>query len=190
MDRRTFLRKAGLGSVAVASAPGVLGALATPAWADDEDEHRFRFVTVSSAGTIDSVTHLLIMNGNGRFGGSGIEGFGTWAHVNGADPNPATNLLASGRWRTLSLVSFTSIGTYAEVLEAGVLEARIFLRRLRPTRGSFEGTLKVVCNIGPGGLSTGQAEGVTVTIDGAPVGPFAPLSPALGLTIFIPPIGD
>lgn len=187
MDRRTFLRKAGLGSVAVASAPGVLGALATPAWADDEDEHRFRFATVSSAGTIDSVTHLLIMNGNGRFGGSGLEGFGTWAHVNGADPNPATNLLASGKWRPLSLVSFSPIGTYGGVLEAGALVARIFLKRLQPTRGTFEGTLTVICNIPPAGLSTGQAEGVTISIDGAPVGPFTPLT---GLTIFIPPLGD
>jgi hypothetical protein len=29
-----------------------------------------------------------------------------------------------------------------------------------------------------------------VTIDGAPVGPFAPLASPLGLTIFIPPLGD
>lgn len=68
--------------------------------------------------------------------------------------------------------------------------ARIFIRRLRPTRGSFEGTLRVACNIGPAGLSTGEAEGVTVTIDGAPVGPFVPLTPPLGLTIFVPPLGD
>lgn len=188
MDRRTFLKKAGLGSVAVASAPGVLGALATPASADDE--HRFRFVTVSSAGTIDGVAHLLIMNGNGRVEGSSVEGFGTWAHVNGADPSPSTNLLASGKWRPLSLVSFVPIGTYGGVLEAGTLEARIFIKRLHPTRGTFEGTLRVVCNIGPAGLSTGEAEGVTVSIDGGPVGPFTPLTPPLGLTIFVPPIWD
>jgi len=188
MDRRTFLKRAGLGSVAVASAPGVIGALARPAWADDET--RFRFVTVSSAGTIGSVTHLFIMNGNGRVDGSDIEGFGTWAHVNGADPNPATNLLASGKWRPLSVESFGLIGTYGDVFAAGILQARILLKRLRPTRGAFEGTLRMVCNIGPAGLSTGEAEGVVVTIDGAPVGPFTPLTPPLGLTIFIPPLGD
>ncbi|HXF73151.1 MAG TPA: hypothetical protein VNO79_11135 [Actinomycetota bacterium] len=188
MDRRTFLRKAGLGSVALASAPGVVSALARPAWADDE--HRFRFVTVSTAGTIDGVTHLFIANGNGRVEGSSVEGFGTWAHVNGADPNPSTNLLASGKWRPVSLVSFTPIGTYGGVLEAGTLVARIVLKRLQPTRATFEGTLTVVCNIGPAGLSTGQAEGVTISIDGAPVGPFVPFPSPLGLTIFIPPLGD
>ncbi|HXF36900.1 MAG TPA: hypothetical protein VNO17_06940 [Actinomycetota bacterium] len=185
MDRRTFLRRAGLGSIAVASAPGVVGALATPARADDG--FRFRFVALATAGDIEGVQHRLIIHGNGRFDDSSIRGFGTWAHINLADPDPATNVLASGKWRPTNLVRFDLEGIYAEVLAAGVLETEVFLKRVFPEPGTFEGTLTVVCDIPPGGLDAPGNAGIVLSIDGAPVGPFTQLA---GLTIFVPPLDD
>lgn len=44
-------------------------------------------------------------------------------------------------------------------------------------------TVRVVCNIGAAGLSTGEEEGATLTIPGAPFGPFVPVANS-ALSIF------
>ncbi len=177
MNRRKFFKKAGLGSIALASLLTL--DFTTPASADD-NQTNFRFVSVSAAVTIDGVAHRMIMNGNGKVTPSQVVGGGSFVHINNAPPVPKP-ILASGTWKAKRLLSFELIGTYGS-LASGVLEMEI---DLLPEGGPVTpATLEVICNIGAAGLSTGEEEGFILTIPGAPFGPFMPLVPAFGLLIF------
>lgn len=179
MDRREFIKKAGLGSAALASVPLMVGSLAEPAWADDEEGGtKFRVVSVSHSTTSSD---LVAFNGNGKFGTSWVRGNGAFVHFSpvGSPPFP---IVATGKWRAKEFVSFESFGTYG-ALEAGILEMMINLLPAPAGSGKISAMCKVVCNVGPGALSTGQEEGVTLELPGLE---FEPLSPALGLTIFVP----
>jgi len=184
MDRRDFLKKAGIGSAALASLPIVAEGLASPAWAGegDEGDTRFRFVVVSK---LTSGPDLVAINGNGKFGASGIRGNGAFTHFipGGTPPFP---IVATGFFRATKLISFESIGTYG-VLEAGILEMEASVRVTAPDPAKVPATLTVVCNIGPGGLFTPHHEGVTIEVEGFK---FEPLEPELGLTIFVPVVGS
>jgi hypothetical protein len=176
MERREFIKKAGLGSAVLASAPVMVEALAEPAWADVEGGTRFRCVVVSHSTTSSD---LVAFNGNGAFDASSVGGRGAFVHWSpvGSPPFP---IVATGRWRAKEFVSFESFGMYG-ALEAGILEMMITL--LPAGSSKISAMCKVVCNIGPGALSTGEEEGVTLELPGLE---FEPLSPAVGLTIFVP----
>jgi hypothetical protein len=188
LDRRDFLKKAGLAPLALA-VPGLGGV----AWADDDDEdgHGWTFVALSAGATTpDGVAHTFIMNGCGRVDEDDVTGGGTFAHIDNAPTAPVPKpILATGTWEMRRLLSFNTIGTYGGHLVAGILEARI---RLFPDGAPrVKATLKIVCNLGPAGILTGQPEGFFLTVDGSPpFGVFAPLSPNVGLTIFTPPEED
>ena len=181
MDRREFIKKAGLGSAVLASAPILAESLATPALANDEEDiTKFRCTVVSHSTTS---TDLLAFNGNGRFGASSVRGNGAFVHWTpiGSAPFP---IVATGFWKADELISFESNGTYG-TFESGILEMTI---DLMPTSGpKISAPCKVVCNVAPGGLFTGLEEGVTLELPGLE---FEPLSPAVGLTIFVPVIDD
>jgi hypothetical protein len=112
---------------------------------------------------------------------SSVRGNGSFVHFSpvGSPPFP---IVASGKWRATEFVSFESFGTYGS-LEAGILEMMISLRPAPPGSGKISAMCKVVCNVGPGALSTGLEEGVTIELPGLE---FEPFSPALGLTAFVP----
>ncbi len=155
MNRREFLKKAGLGTVALASLPTLgpvlINSLATPALASDQTN--FTFVVVSK---LVGGPDLLILNGSGKFGSGEVNGGGSFTHV-----NPGTGVIvASGTWRAKKLVSFTPNGTFG-AHASGILEMK---SRLLPTGGErVEGVvMRQVCNLP--GLDTGQEEGVTVTL--------------------------
>lgn len=176
MNRRAFLQRIGLGSLAASSVP----LLGSPALAhldsEEENERHFRFVALSFRGTPTS--EAMVMEGTGIFGHGRLQGNGDWQHITW--PPPST-LLGHGLWRKKSLVSYqTGFGSFAEI-EASILTLRI---RMLPAEDTdvdpFNATLKIVCNVGPAGLLTGQTEGYTLTL---PTGaPFVPAVANVGLT--------
>ncbi len=181
MNRREFLKKAGAGSIAVASIsalPALDMVLANAAAAAGQTN--FHFLAFSSGATVGGVQHRVAMAGEGKINGSQVVADGSFVHFDNASAVPKT-ILGTGTWKAKRLLSFNLIGTWG-VLAAGILESEI---HLVPVGGSpIPAVLKVVCNIGPAGISTGQDEGFTLTIPGAPFSPFVPLVPALGLTVF------
>ncbi len=211
MERRELLRKAGLGSLALASLPKMLDVLAAPVWA--EGQTNFHFIALSLAGPPGTPTaqqHSLIMGGQGRFNpdrvGSQVEGGGVFVHFTspGANPPPGGTplpVVASGSWAARLLVSYKQIGMYGAAA-AGVLDMVIDLHREIPSKAVIRGaTLKVVCNIGPAGLVTGEREGFFLSIPGTdfgaggkpgpfvPFGPVPPppapaIAPGIGVTLF------
>jgi hypothetical protein len=211
MDRRELLRKVGLGSLALASLPKMLDVLAAPVWAEGQTNFHFIGVGLAGApGTPAAPQHSLIMGGQGRFNpdriGSQVEGGGVFVHFTspGANPPPGGTplpIVASGSWVPRLLVNYKQIGTYG-VGAAGVLDMVIDLLREVPSKALIRGaTLRVVCNIGPAGLVTGEREGFTLSIPGTefsaggtpgpfvPFGPVPPppapaIAPGIGVTIF------
>ena len=204
MDRRDFLKKAGLGSIALASLPAFVDTLAAPAWA--QGRTNFHFFALSVAGpqgaqppaTPTSPQHQLVMSGDGNFDpsqvASKVTGGGFFLHwlFPGAAPPPGGTplpLVASGTWGNGRLVSYKQIGTFG-VQGAGVLELVIDLFRELPSKATIRGArLKVVCHIGAAGLiNPGELEGFTLSIPGTDFsaggtpGPFTPVGgfPARG----------
>ena len=182
MKRREFFKKAGAGSAALASLPGLAHIAAKRAQADDHEGKQmgFRFVCVSQAGTLGDVVHRINMNGCGTFSGASVEGGGSYDHFDNAAPVPKT-LLSAGNWKAVRVLSFNPIGTYG-VLTAGILELDVKLLQQFPSLAVIPATLKIVCSINAGGLDTGQLEGFTLTVPGAPFGPFQPILLAPGVT--------
>jgi hypothetical protein len=179
MNRRTFLQRLGVGSVAVGSVP-LLGQPALAHLDSDEGNQRhFKFVCLSFlTGGEGTPAEAMVMEGNGIFGGGISRGTGDFQHITW--PPPST-LLGHGLWRERHILSYErGFGSFAEI-EASILTLRI---RMLPGEDTgvddFPATLKIVCNVGPAGLLTGQDEGYTLTLpDGTT---FAPAVPAVGLT--------
>ncbi len=184
LDRRSFLKRAGLGSLALGSLPGALAP--APAWARGRTVG-FNFTAISQARTIGGVVNAANMAGYGTIEEDEVKGGGHFQHYDSASPPPRT-ILGAGAWHAKRLVSFDPIGTWG-VITAGVLIMQIELRHTIPSREVHPATLKVVCNVGSGGFETGQAEGFTLTVPGAPHGPFVPTG--AGITVFTTlPAGD
>lgn len=207
IDRRKFLKKAGLGSIALASLPALGNALAKPAWAKEGTNFHFlAFSATGPAGTPASPQHRIAMGGQGTFDpatpGSEVVGGGAYAHhlFPGANPpagGTAVPIVASGTWKARRLVSYKQIGTWG-VLAAGVLEMVIDLFSEIPSKATIRGArLKIACNIGPAGLvNPGEMEGFTLSVPGTDFftggtpGPFVPIFfsgapvPVLGITLF------
>jgi hypothetical protein len=177
LDRRSFLKRAGIGSIALGPLPGLLAA--APAWASGRAAG-FNFTAISRAGTIGSVVHAVNMAGSGTIEEDDVEGGGHFQHYDLASAPPRT-IIAAGAWRAKRLVSFDPIGTWG-VITAGVLVMQIQLRPTIPSPAVVAATLKVVCNVGSGGFETGQPEGFTLTVPSAPFGAFVPIG--AGITVF------
>jgi hypothetical protein len=179
LDRRQFLRKAGVGSAAVAGLPVLETMLATPAVAADSTVGTGFFFQVLSQSTTSA--DLIIISGCGRFGRGIVEGGGSFTHFvpEGTPPFP---IVATGHWRARKLTHFESIGSYGELV-AGIAELETLAQITSPFTARVPATLEIVCNIGPAGLVTGEEEGVTVSVPEAGL-TFVPTSPPTGLTIF------
>lgn len=193
MERREFLRKAGLGTLAAGALSGFLHDWARPALA--RQSHRgFMFLAVSSAGT-DPGRHVIAMGGRGVFDpakgpASPVDGGGSFFHFQPAASAPFP-LVASGTWKARLLSSYREIGTYGGAA-AGIGEFVIDIHRLRPSPAVFRGAvLTIYCNLGAAGLQTGEIEGYTLSIPGTDFsaggtpGPFRQIPPGgTGLTVF------
>lgn len=193
IDRREFLKKAGLGSIALASLPTLANALAKPAWA--QGGGRFTFAGLSRAGpegTAAAPAHAIWMAGQGHFNpsraGSPVEGGGPYNHLTlpGTPPRP---LVAAGTWKARLLVSYTEIGKWG-VLAAGILEMVVDLFTQLPSPAVVRGArLKIVGNLPFGGLvNPGEIAGYTLSVPGTDFftggtpGPFQPTG--VGATTF------
>ena len=184
MDRRAFLKRVGLGSLALGSAPGLAGMLAVPAAAGSKEKgnRQSTFVAFSQARTVGGVQHRIAMNGKVQFNPERekVSGGGNFVHFNNAAPGVPKPILATGLWEADEFISWDhNVGTYDHI-NASILQLAI---TLLPDGGEpTDATLRLICNIGAAGLTTGEPEGFVLTIPGAPFGPFRPLDPPLGLT--------
>lgn len=161
MNRRVFLKRAGLGSAAVASFPVLSQLASSPAWASSSTVFRFQCI---SSGTVGAATHFLVIGGQGMITPSQALGAGSFTHLTSLSA-PST-VVASGTWKVKDLEDFTTIGSFGAII-AGVADMEILLL---PDGGpAVPATLKVVCNIPAAGLFTGLAEGVQVVTTTPPV---------------------
>ena len=179
MDRRRFLKQAGLGSIALASVPALQHALATPASASGEAAHiRWDILhldistkppTLSSGGVAFASANpdlKIELTGNGTFvapasGGTSdaVTGGGTWETFEGAVST------GSGTYQVTGLASWQfanlQIGTFTDTI--GDVNKRAngnAVLRIAYSDGS-EGVLGLGCE-GPG-APEGIQEGVVAT---------------------------
>jgi len=178
MDRRQFLKKAGLGSAALASLPFIDGALAAPAWAGVESGGDGFFFQVVSKSTTGS--DLLIISGCGNITQGGVSGGGSFVHFVPED-GPPFPIEATGTWTADALIGYEPIGNYG-ALTAGIMRMTA-TAHLEPHELDVPVDLRVVCNIGPGNLFTPHEEGVTVRVPSQGL-LFEPQDPPVGLTVF------
>lgn len=182
MERRDFLKKAGIGTVGLAAIPLLPGVALADDDDDDDDATKFYFQALSHIGDLPlpESADAIVMSGFGRFRGRHVQGGGEFVHFDGTKI-PSLDFKATGRWKATRFISFTEVGTWG-VAVSGILTVRA---NVLPCDGSpIKGaTVEIVCNIGPAGLGTpGTVEGFTLTLpDGTT---FKPFSPNLGLTLF------
>jgi hypothetical protein len=172
LDRRALLRRAGLGSMALASLPTLANAVAKPVEAAGRTN--FDFVVVAKR-----VGHseFILFNGSGGFNRSEVKGGGSFAW--GVAPFAVGRLVASGTWKARRLLKFSPGGTFG-VDQGGILDLEIRLVQESPSSAVIPATLRVVCglNTNTGGLP----EGIILTLaDGSGIR-FEPID--TGITIF------
>jgi hypothetical protein len=196
IERRIFLKRTALGSLALGSLPALAAWL--PAWAEEErEEHSgFFLAAVSAAGPPPSASapqNRVLLTGSGQIADSEVRGGGSFVHFlfPGSDPPPGGEplpVVTTGRWRATKLVRFDPMGDYGS-LQAGIAEIDIAVR-MQSHRTALDGRIRIVSNISAAGLSTGATEGFTVTVFDTPFdpygefGPFRPIQPTVGLTLF------
>jgi hypothetical protein len=182
MNRKTLLKRAGLGSLAAASFPGAFGA--STAFAGDlpPNGHRIgEFVAFSQApAPAGGLTMPRIgMNGAVTFdpaagwvkGGGGYELFDQAAAL----PKPLT---LTGQWQASGFLDYSTknVTTGAQLNPYGLIQPGI-LTLTADLEGLGTGlTMLLVCNVGalgaPGGGLTGKDEGWF--LEGTPYGDFEP----------------
>ena len=104
MERRAFLKKAGLSAMALAASQGLNFSLPAPALADERGRIGFILVALSTV-AIDE-THGFAVTGNGTFGKNGVQGGGTYVHFDRASGPPPLTLLEYGTWRAQHLIGW------------------------------------------------------------------------------------
>jgi hypothetical protein len=167
----------------------IVNTLAAPR-ASSKDRERYRsgvrvfsFVAFSEADPIGDAIPRIAMQGSGRFTPERgeIQGGGSYVRDNAAIPVPRP-VFDFGTWVATDIVSFDPVpdGTFGRIT-AGILVLRI--RLFSDVNESVStATLRLICNIGDAGITTGETEGFVLNIDGTPVGDFRPLSPVVGIT--------
>jgi hypothetical protein len=163
MDRRAFLKRAGLTTAVTATG---LEGLAGVAWAEGEGIN-FHFLSFSAnqAGTPDRVA----MSGDGHVTSGGVVGSGSLVHFDPSVGVPAA-ILGTGSWKAKRLVSFHEEGRWGVFLSGTVV---MDINLVPEGAAPVPAQLTMNCNLGPAGISTGLPEGFTLEI------------PSLGAT-FVP----
>lgn len=177
LRRREFLKRASLGSLAMATLPGLTGMLAAPAKAGSAaaagagNMTNWIVAAIENAQTVGGVAHRILFEGHGFVTPGEVAGQGSFVHIDNATPVPR-NILASGTWKARNLTSSSVIGTYGS-LAAGIIQMQIDLVEDLPAPAVVSGvTLRLVCNIPAAGLFTGEDEGFVLTIPGSDFGSF------------------
>ena len=185
VDRKSFLRRAGLGSIALASLP----ALTEDASAAEHVFGRpvyFHYYAFSRAAVVVAVVHAVAMSGSGRVTHNNVVASGSYVHFDFATPVPKA-VISTGTWKAKRFLNLHLTGTWGD-LAAGVLDMEIELHQDSPSSAVIPATLEIVSNIGSANLFVpGKDVGFTLTIPGADYGPFKSFGPfplAQGLTVF------
>jgi len=169
MNRRDLLKKAGMGSAALAAIPAIGNGLATVALADGAEG--FHFVCVSVASSTE--TEILAMQGDGRFNEKEADGGGRFVHFHGSTT-------ISGSWKAGKVRRFVDAANFDPngQFSGGTLDLDIQLRPIGLPR--HNAGLRIQCN--PPGVEDPE-EGITVTVP-SPVN--LTFEPFRGLTILTP----
>ena len=177
MDRETLLKRAGIGAgvVALPAAFGVPAAFGLP----PSGQRFFAAVSFSRADATTEVANpRLVLNicGNFKPDAGWINGGGSWLLLDWAGTAPNAQFVGAGLWQPRELVNYqTGFGPPVGLVEASIVDM------LADFEGLAENApMRLICNIGPAGISTGQPEGWKATIPGYTE--FVPLSPPLGIT--------
>ncbi len=165
MDRREFVKRAGVGSVglgALAASPAALGG--RPGFPKGGGHQHFTLVALTRAAPVgDGIDHMMVLEGAGTFKASPghADGGGNFVHFNWAAPG--TTPIASGKWEVTDFLTYsTPVADYGRV-RASILTVRA---QLEPDAGgSFPGTLLIACNVGFVPILTGQPEGFKLSLD-------------------------
>lgn len=185
LDRKSFLKKAGLGSVALASLPALAEA-ASAAEATFGRPIYFHYYAFSKAAVLAGVAHAVAMSGSGRITHNSLAAGGSYAHFDLAAPVPKP-IISAGTWKGRRFGSLHLVGTWGD-LAAGVLDMEIDLHQDSPTPAVVPATLELVSNIGSANLFVpGKDVGFTLAIPGAEYGPFTSFGAfplAQGLAVF------
>ena len=181
MDRREFLKRAGIGSLGLGALAG--GPVALAGYRRGDGHQHFSLVALSGTSVAEvGEDHVLVLEGAGSFkaksGQVDREGGGNFVHVRFTPAFPAgQELVASGKWNARGFVSYTEgLPDYGRV-RPSILVVTVVLRP--DAGGSIQGTLQVICNVGFAGISTGQPEGYRLNLPGAGINFDTPL---VGLT--------
>ena len=106
IERREFLKKAGLSVMALAAPRGLGFSLPEPVLADERGRSGYILVAMSTAGVIGEVNHVFGITGHGTFGKYYVDGGGSYMHVDMATPGFPKTLLESGTWRAERLIGW------------------------------------------------------------------------------------
>jgi hypothetical protein len=154
-SRREFLKKAGIGSAALATMPVIGDLLATPALASGQVG--FHLVAASLNGT-----ERVILAGDGLMTGSEATGGGTFIHFDVGSGVPV--VIHTGVWKAKRLNSFTTVGAPLGLGTSGVAVMDIDLIPANNQR--INASLTIFCDLpGPGRFSGGE-EGFVLTVNG------------------------
>jgi hypothetical protein len=187
MDRRKFVKHAGLGTL------GLGGLAVTPTamagYRKGNGHQHFSLVALSGTSAAEAgFDNVLLVEGAASFkaktGQVDREGGGNFAHIRFAPAFPqGQQLVASGKWEPTGFVSYTSnLPDYGRVRPSIV----VVTVELHPDAGgSLAGTLQVICNVGFAGLLTGQPEGFRLGLPGLNFD-----TPLVGLTHISIPEGE
>jgi hypothetical protein len=174
IDRRKFLKNAGLGSVALASLSGLGHALAADKGSDNNTN--WVVAAIEPADTVNGIGYTIAFEGCGFVTPGMVVGQGSFVEFDNLSGVVPRTILASGTWKATSLISTTIIGTFG-VLAAGIIEMEIKLVEEFPIPGVVvPGVfLHITCNIPAAGLFNGdEEEGFELTIPDSPSGTFRP----------------
>jgi hypothetical protein len=152
-SRREFLKKAGVGSAALATLPALGDLLATPVLASDRIG--FKLVAASKMGS-----ERVLMAGDGLLTNSEATGGGTFVHFSATD----LSVIATGVWKATRLRSFNTLGAPLGLASAGIADMDI---DLIPANNERVGArLQIFCDLPGPGRFTGEDEGFILTVDG------------------------
>jgi hypothetical protein len=172
MDRRQFVKHAGIGSLGLGALSVTPTALA--GYRKGDGHQHFSLVAISGTSAAEAgFDHALVLEGAGSFkaknGQVDREGGGNFVHVRFTPAFPmGQQLVASGKWEVTGFVSYTS-----NLPDYG---------RVRPS------ILVVTVDLHPDvGLLTGQPEGYRLNLPGAGINFDTPL---VGLTHISIPEGE
>ena len=189
MDRRQFVKHAGIGTLglgALAASP-----VALAGYRKGDGHQHFSLVSLSGTSAAEAGSdNVMLLEGAASFkaktGQVDREGGGNFNHITFTPAWPmGQQLLASGTWEPTGFVSYTStLPDYGRVRPSIV----VVTVALRPDGGgSFEGTLLVACNVGFASLLTGEPEGFKLNLPGLGLNFDNPL---VGLTHISIPEGE